>query len=202
MFTDADRFRRFTLSILIGVPIWLTIGILVAYSPEFSIQFGVKGEVLSARAVMACYAGFVVGDLAFGLLSQWMKSRNRAVFWAIVLNFLMALGYLLGVRDASPETIYLMCFLLGATGGYWAVVCTIAAEQFGTNLRATVATAVPNFIRFSLVPMNTAVLLLKDRMGMVEGTLLVSVVVVAIALLSLRGLKESFGKDLDFVEPI
>jgi MFS family permease len=202
LFTDADRFRRFTLSILIGVPIWLTIGILVAYSPEFSIQFGVKGEVLSARAVMACYAGFVVGDLAFGLLSQWMKSRNRAVFWAIVLNFLMALGYLLGVRDASPETIYLMCFLLGATGGYWAVVCTIAAEQFGTNLRATVATAVPNFIRFSLVPMNTAVLLLKDRMGMVEGTLLVSVVVVAIALLSLRGLKESFGKDLDFVEPI
>lgn len=202
LFTDPDRFRRFTLSILIGVPIWLTIGILVAYSPEFSIQFGVKGEVLSARAVMACYAGFVVGDLAFGLLSQWMKSRNRAVFWAIVLNFLMALGYLLGVRDASPETIYVMCFLLGATGGYWAVVCTIAAEQFGTNLRATVATAVPNFIRFSLVPMNTAVLLLKDRMGMVEGTLLVSVVVVAIALLSLRGLKESFGKDLDFVEPI
>jgi hypothetical protein len=190
------------LSILIGVPIWLTIGILVAYSPEFSTQFGITGEVLSARAVMACYAGFVVGDLGFGLFSQWMKSRNRAVFWAIVLNFLMTLGYLLGARGASSDAIYVLCFLLGATGGYWAVVCTIAAEQFGTNLRATVATAVPNFIRFSLVPMNTAVLLLKDQIGLVGGALVVSVAVVAIALLSLRGLKESFGKDLDFVEPI
>jgi putative MFS transporter len=202
LFTDQDRFRRFTLSILIGVPIWLTIGILVAYSPEFSTQFGITGEVLSARAVMACYAGFVVGDLGFGLFSQWMKSRNRAVFWAIVLNFLMTLGYLLGARGASSDAIYVLCFLLGATGGYWAVVCTIAAEQFGTNLRATVATAVPNFIRFSLVPMNTAVLLLKDQIGLVGGALVVSVAVVAIALLSLRGLKESFGKDLDFVEPI
>jgi hypothetical protein len=95
-----------------------------------------------------------------------------------------------------------MCFLLGATGGYWAVVCTIAAEQFGTNLRATVATAVPNFIRFSLVPMNMLVLALKDRMGLIEGTLLVAVGVVLISILSLRGLKESFGRDLNFVEPI
>jgi putative MFS transporter len=202
LFTQMDRFRRFTLSILIGVPIWLTIGILVAYAPEFSTQFGVPEAVSSARSVMACYAGFVVGDLLFGFLSQGLKSRNQAVFWAIILNFITALVYLLGARGVSADTVYALCFLLGATGGYWAVVCTIAAEQFGTNMRATVATAVPNFIRFSLVPMNTAVLALKERIGLVEGTLLVAVFVVTVALWSLRGLKESFGKDLSFVEPI
>jgi MFS family permease len=202
LFTSVDRFSRFSLSILIGVPIWLTIGILVAYSPEFSQHLGITGEVSSARAVMACYAGFVVGDLLFGFFSQWLQSRNRAVFWAIILNFITALIYLLGTRGASSDAVYVMCFLLGATGGYWAVVCTIAAEQFGTNLRATVATAVPNFIRFSLVPMNMLVLALKDRMGLIEGTLLVAVGVVLISILSLRGLKESFGRDLNFVEPI
>jgi putative MFS transporter len=202
LFTGMDRFRRFSLSILIGVPIWLTIGILVAYAPEFSQQFGVAEAVSSARAVMACYAGFVIGDLLFGLLSQWLRSRNRAVFWAILLNFVTTLAYLLGVRGASSDVIYLMCFLLGATGGYWAVVCTIAAEQFGTNMRATVATAVPNFIRFSLVPMNTAVLALKEPLGLAGGALVVAFVVVGISLWSLRGLKESFGRDLSFVEPI
>jgi hypothetical protein len=151
---------------------------------------------------MACYAGFTVGDFLFGMLSQWMKSRNRAVFIAIVLNFIAALVYLLGMKGASSSAVYWMCGILGATGGYWAVVCTIAAEQFGTNMRATVATAVPNFIRFSLVPMNLAVMGLKESIGLVNATLVVAVLVVSIAVFSLRGLKESFGKDLNFVEPI
>jgi hypothetical protein len=131
-----------------------------------------------------------------------MKSRNRAVFWAIVLNFGSALVYLLGMKGASSNMIYIMCVIMGTSGGYWAVVCTIAAEQFGTNLRATVATAVPNFIRFSLVPMNLIVLNLKPQIGLVKSAIIVGVVVVTIALMSLRGLKDSFGRDLNFVEPI
>ena len=202
LFTDGSRFKRFSLSILIGIPIWLTIGILVTFAPEFAKSFGVIGEVSTAKAVMACYSGFVIGDFLFGMLSQWMKSRNRAVFWAIVLNFCSALVYLLGMKGASSNLIYIMCVIMGTSGGYWAVVCTIAAEQFGTNLRATVATAVPNFIRFSLVPMNLIVLNLKPQIGLVKSVLIVGVVVVTIALISLRGLKDSFGRDLKFVEPI
>ncbi len=202
IFTSKDRFQRFALSILIGVPIWLTIGVLVTNAPEFAGIFGIRGEVLSARAVMASYAGFTVGDFAFGFLSQWMKSRNRAVLVSITMNSMVTLFYLLGMKDATASMLYFVCFLLGTTAGYWAVVCTIAAEQFGTNLRATVATSVPNFIRFSLVPMNFAVLGLKPSLGLTGATLAVAVVVFAVALVSLRGLRESFGKDLDFVEPI
>lgn len=202
LFTSMDRFRRFSLAILIGVPIWLTIGILVTYAPEFAKVFGVTGEVLSARAIMACYAGFTVGDFGFGMLSQWIRSRNKAVLVSILMNSAVTVWYLTGLRGASADTLLIFCFLLGATAGYWAVVCTIAAEQFGTNLRGTVATSVPNFIRFSLVPMNLSLLALKPSIGLVWATTVVAVVVMAIALFSLRGLKESFGKDLDFVEPI
>jgi putative MFS transporter len=202
LFTSGDRFRRFGLTILVGVPIWLTIGILVNYAPEFALQWGVQEKVGTAQAVMSCYAGFVAGDFFFGVLSQWMRSRNRAMFLAIVFNAVAAVVYLLGMKGASSSLIYLMCGVLGTTGGYWAVVCTVAAEQFGTNLRATVATAVPNFIRFALVPMNLGVLALKPGLGLVNATLVVGALVVTLALISLRGLKESYGKDLDFVEPI
>ena len=202
LFTDLDRFKRFSLSILIGVPIWLTIGVLVTNAPEFAKVFGVKGGVSSAKAVMACYAGFTVGDFGFGLLSQWLKSRNKAVLASICLNSLATVLYLIVLKDAEASLMLFLCFLLGTTAGYWAVVCTIAAEQFGTNLRATVATSVPNFIRFSLVPMNLAMLSLKPAIGLVGATLVIAIVVMAVALFSLRGLKESFGRDLNFVEPI
>jgi MFS family permease len=202
LFTNRDRFKRFALSILIGVPIWLTIGVLVTNAPEFAGVFGVKGTVSSAKAVMACYAGFTVGDFGFGVLSQWMKSRNKAVWISICLNSVAALLYLFVLKDAESTLMLFFCFLLGTTAGYWAVVCTIAAEQFGTNLRATVATSVPNFIRFSLVPMNLAMLSLKPVLGLVGATLVIAIVVMVVALLSLRGLKESFGRDLNFVEPI
>jgi hypothetical protein len=202
LFTSGDRFKRFFLTILVGVPIWLTIGILVNYAPEFAKGFGVEGEVGTARAVMACYTGFVIGDFLFGMLSQGLKSRNRAILIAILANAACGVVYLTALRSATPNGVYLMCLLLGATGGYWAVICTVAAEQFGTNLRATVATAVPNFIRFALVPMNLGVLGLKPMIGLVNAAFVVGGVVILVALLSLRGLKDSYGRDLDFVEPI
>lgn len=202
LFTSADRFKRFALCILSGVPIWFTIGILVTFAPEFAKNFGVSGEVTTAKAIMYCYLGFVIGDFGFGMLSQWIKSRNKAVLAAILLNFGATLIYLLGMKNVTAEVIYLMCAILGTTGGYWAVVCTMAAEQFGTNLRATVATAVPNFIRFALVPMNLAVLSLKPGIGLIQGSLLVGIAVCTIAVFATLNLKECFGKDLDFVEEV
>ena len=202
LFTSRDRFRRFSLCILSGIPIWFTIGILVAYAPEFAKNFEVTEPISAAKAIMACYVGFVLGDFGFGMVSQLIKSRNKAVLWAIGLNFITALIYLLGMHGVSSATMYVMCVLLGTTGGYWAVICTMASEQFGTNLRATVTTAVPNFIRFALVPMNLTVLALKENFGLVNGALAVGVFVMIVAFLSLRGLDECYGRELDFVEEI
>jgi hypothetical protein len=202
LFTSRDRFRRFIFCILIGVPIWYTIGILVAYSPEFAREIGVVESISTARSVMFCYLGFVIGDFASGMLSQVLKSRNQAARIFIILNIICSFAYLYGIQEKTADSIYFLCVLLGCTGGYWAVVITMAAEQFGTNLRGTVATAVPNFIRFSVVGMSTLFLALKSTFGLVGSATIVGGLAAGIALWSLNHLKESFGVELDFIEKI
>lgn len=202
LFTHRDRFNRFILCILAGVPIWFTIGILVAYSPEFAKALDIMDPIITAKAVMYCYLGFVIGDFGSGLLSQLIKSRMKALKIFIVLNFLTALVFLFGLRGATSGMVYFVCTLLGATGGYWAVIITVAAEQFGTNLRGTVATTVPNFIRFAVVPMSLTFLFLKPSIGIILAALIISVVVSVIAMICTYRLKETYGKDLDFIEQV
>ena len=202
LFTHADRFKRFALCILSGVPIWFTIGLLVTYSPEFAKAFDVPGPILTAKAIMFCYLGFVFGDFGSGLLSQLIKSRNQAVKIFVVLNFLTSMFYLFGLHGASTSVLYGVCILLGLTGGYWAVIVTMAAEQFGTNLRATVATSVPNFIRFSLVPMSLTFLELKKYFGLIGSATFVCITVSLVAFISIYFLKDSYGKDLNYVEHV
>lgn len=202
IFSNKNRFSRFSLCILAGVPIWFTIGILVAYSPEFAKAFEVLDPIITAKAVMYCYLGFVIGDFSSGFLSQIIKSRTKALKIFIVLNFIIALIFLFGLHGASSSVVYFICVLLGATGGYWAVIITVAAEQFGTNLRGTVATTVPNFIRFAVVPMSLSFLFLKPSFGIVISALMISVIVSIVALISAYRLEETYGRDLDFIEHV
>jgi putative MFS transporter len=199
LFTNSDRFKRFINCILIGLPIWFTIGILITFSPEFSAHLGIPGPVVAGDAVMFSYLGLVAGDLSSGLFSQWFRSRKRIVRIYIFLTFAFILLYL-AAPVKSTSFFYLTCFFLGFGVGYWALFVTIAAEQFGTNLRSTVATSVPNFIRGTVVPLTIAFKFLRDSYGIVSGALLVGTATIIIALISLTFLRETFGKDLDFVE--
>ena len=200
LFTHKSRFKRFSLCVLSGVPIWYILGILITYSPEFAKTFEATETVMTAKAVMAAYLGFVFGDFGSGMISQWVKSRNKAVQWAIIANFISILVFLFGLKHTSAQAIYVWCVVMGTTSGYWAVVVTMSAEQFGTNLRATVTTAVPNFIRFSLVPMNFVFLACKPTMGLVYSALMIGVVVAITSYVSILNLEEPFGRELDFVE--
>jgi hypothetical protein len=119
---------------------------------------------------------------------------------SILSSSACAVLYLLALKGISTPFFYLWCTLLGAAAGDWAVICTMTSEQFGTNLRATVTTAVPNFIRFSLVPMNLAVLALKSEIGLVYSAFIVGTVVLSVAYFSVLGLEEPYGRDLNFVE--
>ena len=184
------------------MPIWFTIGLLVTYSPEFAKSFEITDPILTAKAIMYCYLGFVIGDFSSGLLSQLLKSRNQAVKIFVVLNFIVSALFLFGLKGASSTVLYGVCILLGITGGYWAVIVTMSAEQFGTNLRATVATSVPNFIRFSLVPMSLLFLELKKHMGLVQSAFLIGSMMSLIAFVSVFFLKDSYGKDLNYLEII
>jgi MFS family permease len=199
LFTNRNRLTRFLSCILIGLPIWYVIGILITFSRELAPAIGFTEPVVVGDAVMFSYLGLTAGDLSSGLLSQWLKSRKKIVLLFILLTLSFILLYLY-----SPITtsffFYFCCFCLGFGIGYWALFVTIAAEQFGTNLRSTVATTVPNFIRGTVVPLTFAFEFLRLRIGIISGALTVGIVTIVVALLALRLLTETFGKDLDFVE--
>jgi putative MFS transporter len=216
LFTSWTRFQKYARCILIGLPSWFVIGVLVTLAPEFAKALGVQGEIKSAaRAVAFAYLGLTFGDFASGWLSQQLGSRKKIVGGFLLLTTAAVAAYLL-VRGESVPVFYGLIFVLGLGVGYWAVFVSVGAEQFGTNLRATVATTVPNFVRGALVPITLAFTWgktwLAARMGAAptdpipaNATLgsaaLVGAVCLAIAFWALHGLEETHGKDLDYLEP-
>jgi MFS family permease len=199
IFTNRDRLSRFLSCILIGLPIWFAIGILITFSPELAPVIGIQEKVIVGDAVMYSYLGLAAGDLSSGVLSQWFRSRKRIV----LLFILLTLVFILLNLFAPVKTLtffYVTCFLLGFGVGYWALFVTIAAEQFGTNLRSTVATTAPNLIRGTVVPLTIAFEFLRFKIGIIPGALTVGLTTIVIALFALRRLDETFGKDLNFLE--
>ena len=200
LFLSPPRLFRLVRCVLIGLPIWFVVGILVTGAPEFARAFGVVGAVSAASAVQWTYLGLVLGDLASGGLSQWLGSRRR-----VVLGFLLFTTALVAVfltRTGGTATqLYALCAAMGFGIGYWAVFVTIAAEQFGTNLRATVTTSVPNFVRGSVPLLTAAFIGLKSRgLSLVASASVVGAACLALALVSLWRMEETYGKELDYLE--
>ena len=193
------QIHKYLSCILIGIPIWFVIGILVTFSPEIARELHATGPVVAGKSVMFAYIGLAIGDLLSGVASQFARSRKKIVFLFLMLTTLMTWIYLLNVGP-SPEVIYLLCSALGFSTGYWAVFVTIASEQFGTNLRATVTTTAPNFVRGSVVPMTLGFQTLKEILGTVNSALVVGMICICIALVALWGLQETYAKDLNFIE--
>lgn len=194
-----SRCRRYVASILVGIPIWFVVGVLVTFAPEITQELGATGAVSAAQGIMWAYGGLVLGDLASGFLSQWLRSRRRVIFGFLTALTVCMFVYLFS-SGKSPAYYYGLCFVMGISAGYWAVFVTVAAEQFGTNLRSTVATTVPNFVRGLLVPMTLAFQLLRAPLGLRGAALTVGLLAVAIAYIAAMLLPETYGKDLDFVE--
>lgn len=200
IFRSRERLKKFIGCIFIGTPIWFVIGILVTFSPEFADAMGFERGVIDAgNAVMWSYIGLAVGDLGSGFISQIMGSRKKIVFLFIVLTIVFVSTYLFYPVD-STFGFYVKSFLLGVGVGYWALFVTIAAEQFGTNLRSTVATTVPNFIRGTVIPIALLFKLLRAEWGMIYGAFAVLIITSAIALVALMAIDETHSRELNFVE--
>jgi len=198
LFNQRERFVKFLGCILIGLPIWYVIGILITFSPEFAKAMNIGG-VVAGDAVMFSYIGLAAGDMISGITSQIIRSRKKTVFVFIFLTLAFVITYLYWPFE-SAFGFYVGCFLLGLGVGYWALFVTIAAEQFGTNLRSTVATTVPNFIRGTVIPLTFAFRYMRESIGILEGALVVGIVTIIIAFWALRLIDETFGRDLNFVE--
>lgn len=199
LFSNGRRFIKYLCSILIGTPIWFVTGVLIFFSPEFGQASGITEPVIAGKAVMLTLSSQVLGNIVSGYLSQRLQSRKKGMFYFLCGSYLFMLVYLLA-HTHSAFVFYLLCTLLGFFNGYWTLFITIAAELFGTNIRSTVATTVPNFVRASVIPVSAIFLFFKGHVGLTNAGVITATIVILISFGALTRLEETFSKDLNYEE--
>ncbi len=199
LFNNWQRFKKYLYCILIGAPLWYVVGVLISLAPEFGVELHATGKLSAGDGILYAYIAIAIGGIAAGFLSQITRSRKLAMYVFLSLSAFSVVIYLNAEGISSQQYLWL-CALMGFFVGYWATFITIAAEQFGTNIRATVATTVPNFVRGSLVPINFAFLALKGHYGMINSGYIMMAILTILSLFAVSQLKETFGKDLDYIE--
>jgi MFS family permease len=197
LFNKRERFMRYLRSILIGLPTWFVVGILITFLDKFAEQLGIVGEIEPGIGIMISYSAIAVGDVVIGLLSQKLKSRKQAlhVFYGITM-----IGMLVFFTATTPFQLYVSTGIMGFGTGFWAVFVTIGAENFGTNLRATAATTIPNMVRGSLNGISAIFVGLGSYMSYVSSGIVTAAIVMVITYWAISGIDETFGRDLDFME--
>jgi MFS family permease len=202
IFGNKDRLVKYMLCLAIGIPIWCSVGILMKFSVKFSspdLLNIIGGPALITKAVMFTYLGFSLGDLLSGGMSQIMKSRKKVLYIYLVCCALFYFGFLFS-KGISLDLYYFYFFLLGITSGYWTIFVTMAAEQFGTNLRATVATTTPNIVRGSVVPIVLLFKYWEPSFGTINSAIALGVISFIPAFIGVYFIKETFNKELNYHE--
>ena len=201
IFMNRSNLTKYIHCIVIGIPIWYVVGLLVMNSKDnFAPLLGIN-HIENGTAVMYTYIGLSFGDLVSGLLSQWLRSRKKVVAIYLIFTLILITSFLFFMEGISAQIYYFVCFLLGTATGYWALFVSIAAEQFGTNIRSTTANTIPNFVRGSVnLIMISFSFLMTLNIGDAWSAYIVGIVFILMALFSLSRLQETFGKDLNYFE--
>lgn len=201
-FTNGKRFKKYILAILIGLPTWYVIGVLVNLSNRFAGALYGENAIESGRAIMYAYVGIAIGDILIGLVSQYFKSRKKALLSFYILCMLFLVLFFSSINN-NDSTMYFICGMLGFSTGFWAIFITMGAEQFGTNLRATAATTIPNMVRGALPLINLMFLNLFQKSwgwSLIQSGIITGIVIMVITFIAFYFTEETFHKDLDFVE--
>ena len=201
LFNNKDRLKRYFLNILIGLPTWLVIGLLITFSNEFGKEMGIVEKIDPGKSIMYAYVLISIGDIAIGFISQGLKSRKKAlyIFYALTVFFIVL--FFTAQWNGSAQGMYLICAGLGLGTGFWAIFVTMAAEQFGTNLRATATTTIPNMVRGMLAIVILPLFkMLRNYTTYYHAGWITAVLIMLISIVAVISIKETFGKDLNFIE--
>lgn len=199
LFSNGKRLKKYLSSILIGLPTWYVIGILITFSKEFGTSMGIHGAIDPGKAVMFAYAAISVGDILAGFVSQWLRSRKKALYVYYVIT-VIGIIWFFNLQGSDVNTLYVVSALLGFGTGFWAIFVTMAAEQFGTNIRATVATTVPNMVRGSLTLVSLLFTQLQKDVDYVKAGWITGIVVLVVGIISVLLAEETYHKDLNYLE--
>ena len=198
-FTNWDRFVRYVRCIGIGLPTWFCIGVLAMLGDQFGEALGIKGGISAGKAIMWGYIGISAGDLFSGILSHWLKSRKKAILWMMAFTLISVVWILYG-GVKTQNTYYFLCCWFGFGTGYWAMFVTVGAEQFGTNIRSTAATTIPNFVRGMVIVMYFGYNHLKPFTGTIHSAAIIGLICFAIGIYCTYKIAETHNRDMDFID--
>ncbi len=199
-FRRPDLLFRMCAVVLVGAPVWGTIGLFITFTPEFAKALGMEVIPTAGQAIFFCYLGLTGGGALSGLASHYMKSRRKSVAMSLLLLSAFIAVYINMPYGNSLTLYYAVCGLLGIALGYWAMFIQIGAEQFGTNIRATAATSVPNFVRGLTIPITASFHALIPFLGVTESGVLIITLLIVVAFGALFSLKETFYTDMNYVD--
>lgn len=201
LFSSKERLKRYVLSILIGLPTWFVIGVLVTFSKEFGEKFGITEKIDAGMAIMYAYAAISVGDILIGFVSQWFRSRKKALYLFYAITAFFMLLFFTIQWGGSASQMYWICAGLGFGTGFWAIFVTMGAEQFGTNLRSTAATTIPNMVRGMLTVLILPLFMgLRNVTDYVTAGWITAIIIMLITVIASIFTKETFNKDLNYLE--
>jgi MFS family permease len=202
IFSKKESSLKYLYCILIGLPVWFMIGVPVSLSQDvFAKELEIDG-IVNGTAVMFAYLGLSAGDLASGLLSQLLRSRKKVVYLYLLMSLILLFVFVFLLKGINVQTYYFVCFMVGFCSGYWAIFVSIAAEQFGTNIRSTVTNTVPKFDRGAVLPITMSFTALGALSGNLMSTLIVGLICLALAAFATYKVKETFAKDLNYFESL
>ena len=202
LFTNKTRLRKYLTAIFIGLPTWYVIGILISFSKEFGAKMNIQGAIDPGKSVMYAYVAISIGDVLVGFVSKWLKSRKQALYIFYVITAIGIIWFF-NLNGSDVSQLYWAAALMGFGTGFWAMFVTMAAEQFGTNIRATVATTVPNMVRGSLNLVSALFVWLQVQAGdYLQAGWITGIVVMIIGIVSVIFSDETYHKDLDYVEGV
>ncbi len=202
LFTSGKNLKKYLLSICVGIPVWYVISQLTVQSSAYAKELNITGEIVGGKAVMFHYVGASIGSLLFGLLSERLQSRKKALL-AATGSLALFVGLYFFMSGISATMFYFIIGLTGISmGGLWTVFMANASEQFGTNIRSTVTTTAPNFVRGTTELIRVAIGSMRGSMGLWSAGLIIGVAVIVISLVSIFLSEETHGKDLDYNEPL
>ncbi|MEI7906291.1 MAG: MFS transporter, partial [Bacteroidota bacterium] len=200
-FRSKTLLLKFLAVIAVGVPIWYVSGIIITFSPEVGAALNLSRVISAAETLKWQAIGLDLGSRMSGIISEMVKSRKIVVLFCFIAMAVLTV-ITLNMYNANADTFMMVIFVVGLGQGYWTVFLTMAAENFGTNIRATVATSVPNFVRSMVVPMSLWLNSIRHDFGLINGALLIGGVVFVIAFIALFFMKETYGKDINYIENV
>lgn len=198
-FRSKTLLMKFLAVIAVGMPIWYVSGIVITFSPEVGSALNLSRVITAAETLKWQAIGLAIGSGLSGIVSELIKNRKKVVLFCFIMMAVLTV-VTLNMYNASADLFMMVIVVVGLGQGYWTVFLTMAAENFGTNIRATVATSVPNFVRSMVIPMSLWLNFIRHDVGLINGALIIGVIVFVIAFFALSFMKETYGKDINYIE--